>query len=216
VAVYAPARPRFDGRTLLRMRRRGLLVAVVVVVLVAVLVGGRAWVRGRDYLAFGSSSRVPATARVVKVDPGAPSATDQVAVVPYRDGERVVYGLAVRNDGPLSVKVTEVERREAPKASFFMFRPLEVRMSGDAHAATRAPLPFRPFTLKPGHERYVEVIGRLGDCEHYAPGSSEVIYTQRVHFKVLGQSLTDDVALPTAIEWRYSRATRCPRERASP
>jgi hypothetical protein len=55
------------------------------------------------------------------------------------------------------------------------------------------------------------VVGRLGDCEHYDAGSGEFIDSQPVKFKVLGQTLTDKIELPTRIEIRYTRATRCPR-----
>jgi hypothetical protein len=96
-----------------------------------------------------------------------------VALVPYRDGGRVSYGLTLVNDGPL-----------------------------------------RPFTLKSGHRRYVEVDGIFANCEHYAPGSAEFIDSQPVHFEVLKQSLTETIELPTRIEWRYHAST-CPRKRAS-
>ncbi len=195
------------------MSRRGIGIAAAIVVLAGVLIGGRAWVRGQDYIEPGSSSRVPANARVVPADAPAPDEPDEVAVVPYRDGARSVYGLSLRNDGPLSVEVTEVAPREAPDEGAWLFRPVEVRMADRDESGSQAPLPFRPFTLESGDERYVEVIGLLGDCEYYEPGSSNVIDSQRVRIKVLGQSLSADVPLSTAIEWRYNRGARCPRER---
>jgi hypothetical protein len=186
-----------------------LKLALIVVVVVAALIGARAWVRSQDYVALGNSARVPSPSRDAQVD--TPDGPRRVAVVPYRDGAQAVYGLAIRNDGPLSVKVTEVVKPEKPDESVFMFRPVAVRMAEREGPQTRASAPFKPFTLKKDHQRYVEVVGQLGDCEHYEPGSSEVLDSQPVRFKVLGQTLTDDIELPSRIEIRYSRGTRCPR-----
>jgi hypothetical protein len=119
-----------------------------------------------------------------------------------------VYGLSIRNTGPLSVKVTEIAKPEPPDETVFMFRPVAVRMAAQDGPETRASAPFKPFTLKKDHQRYVEVVGKLGDCEHYGPGSSEVLDSQPVEYKVLGQTLTDDIELPRRIEIRY---TTCPR-----
>jgi hypothetical protein len=192
-----------------------LRIVVLVVVIAGALIGARAWVRGQDYLAFGNSSRVPAGSHTERLDAPSPDDPDEVAVVPYRDGARVVYGLSIRNDGPLSVTVTEVARPEAPDASVFMFRPVAVRMADREGPEARAIGPFRPFTLKKGHQRYVEVVGQLGDCEHYDVGSSEFIDAQPVEFKVLGQTLTANVGLPARIEYRYGQDTDCPRPRGS-
>jgi hypothetical protein len=188
-----------------------LRIVVVVVLIAAALFGARAWVRGQDYLAFGNSTRVPSPSREATVETA--DGPRKVAVVPYRDGAQAVYGLAIRNNGPLSVKVTEVVKPERPDESVFMFRPVAVRMADREGPETRATAPFRPFTLKKDHQRYVEVVGQLGDCEHYDSGSSEVLDSQPVQFKVLGQTLTDTIELPTRIEIRYSRATVCPRPR---
>jgi hypothetical protein len=188
-----------------------LRIVVLVVVIAGVLIGGRAWLRSQDFLDLGNSSRVPSPSREETTD--TPDGPRKVAVVPYRDGAQAVYGLSIHNDGPLSVKVTEVQKPEAPDASVFMFRPVAVRMADREGPETRATAPFRPFTLKKGHQRYVEVVGQLGDCEHYKPGSGEFIDSQPVKFKVLGQTLTDKIELPTRVEFRYSRATVCPRPR---
>lgn len=193
------------------MRRRWVILIVAAVVVLGVLVGGRAWVRGQDYLTSGSTSRVPLQARVVEDDNAAPDEPQEIAVVPYRDSARVVYGLSLRNDGPLSVEVTEVAELEPPGESFFLFRPVEVRMGEESQPGTHAPIPFRPFSLEPGEERYLEVTGVLEDCEHHAPGSSTLISAQFVDFEVLGQELEAEVTLPTTIEFRYTRRTRCPR-----
>jgi hypothetical protein len=188
-----------------------LKVAIAVVVIAAALIGARAWVRGQDYVELGNSARVPSPSHEETVD--TPDGQRRVAVVPYRDGARAVYGLSIRNDGPLSVKVTEVVKPERADESVFMFRPVGVRMANRDGVETRAGVPFRPFTLEKDHQRYVEVVGQLGDCEHYGPGSSEILDSQPVKFKVLGQTLSEDIELPTRIEIRYSRATKCPRPR---
>jgi len=183
-----------------------LRIVVLVVVVAGLLIGGRAWLRSQDYLDFGNSARVPAPSHEETVD--TPDGPRKVAVVPYRDGAQAVYGLAIHNSGPLSVKVTEVAKPEAPDASLSMFRPVAVRMANREGPETHTTMPFKPFTLAKDHQRYLEVVGRLGDCEHYGPGSSEVLASQPVKFKVLGQTLTNDVELPTRIEIRY---TSCPR-----
>jgi hypothetical protein len=188
------------------MRRIAALIVLAVVV-AAALIGGRAWVRGQDHLRLGGGFRAPATARPAPPDPGEGKA---VALVPYRDGEHVSYGLTLRNDGPLAVKITEVSRPEKVGESRSMLRVVGVRMAASENAGTEAAQPFRPFTLKPDHERYVEVEGVFGNCEHYAPGSAEFIDSQPVRFDVLKQSLTENVELPSRIEWRY-RAATCPR-----
>jgi hypothetical protein len=186
-----------------------LRIVVLVVVIAGALIGGRAWLRSRDFLDIGNSARVPSPSHEESVD--TPDGPRKVAVVPYRDGAQAVYGLSIRNDGPLSVKVTEVDTPEPPDESVFMFRTVAVRMADREGPETRATAPFRPFTLKKDHQRYVEVVGQLGDCEHYEPGSSETLDSQPVKFKVLGQTLTNDVVLPTRVEFRITRATKCPR-----
>jgi hypothetical protein len=195
--------------------RARLVVAVVVVLVVGVLVGARAWVRGQDYLEPGTAGQVPAGARVQQAEFPEPDEPEEVAIVRYRDGARVRYGLSVRNHGPFAIKITEVSDLEAPDETVFLFRPIAVRMGEDNQSGTGARLPFRPFTLEPGHERYLEVIGQLGDCEYWEPGSAEIIDSEGVRFEVLGQSLEDRVALGTSIEFRAARAGRCPRERSA-
>ncbi len=112
----------------------------------------------------------------------------------------------------MSVKVTEVAKPEAPDAHGVHVPARSPCGWPTAEGPeTRATAPFREFTLKKGHQRYVEVVGQLGDCEHYDAGSGEFIDSQPVKFKVLGQTLTDKIELPTRIEIRYTRATRCPR-----
>jgi hypothetical protein len=186
-----------------------LKLALLVIVVVAVLLGARAWVRGHDFLDIGNSARVPSPSREETVD--TPDEPRKVAVVPYRDGAEAVYGLAIRNDGPVAVKVTEIAKPEPAGETVFMFRPVAVRMANREGLEARAAAPFRPFTLMKDHQRYVEVVGRLGDCEHYAPGSAEQLDSQPVQFKALGQTLTNDVALPTRVEFRITNATKCPR-----
>ena len=186
-----------------------LKIAITVVIAVAALFGARASGRGQDYLELGNSSRVPTPSRDETID--TPDGRRDVAVVPYRDGARVAYGFSVRNDGPFSVKVTEIQKPEAPGASRFMFRPVAVRMAGREGPETRATGPFRPFTLKKDHQRYVDVVGQLGNCEGYNAGSGEFIDSQPVQFKVLGQTLTDSIKLPTRVSIEITRSTRCPR-----
>jgi hypothetical protein len=198
------------------MRRRWVIVIGAAVVVVGLLIGGRAWVRGQEYVTHGSTSRVPVQARIVEDEDAAPDEPQEIAVVPYEDGARVVYGLALRNDGPLSVEVTEVAPLERRDESFFLFRPVEVRMGETSQPGTEAPEPFRPFSLGPGEERYVEVIGVLEDCEYYTPGSSTLISAEFVDFEVLGQSLEAEVTLPTTIEFRFARRAQCPREQVEP
>jgi hypothetical protein len=188
-----------------------LRIVVVVVVIAAALFGARAWVRGQDYLAFGNSAKVPIGSHEEKIDAPQPGHPTETAVTRYRDGARVAYGFAVRNDGPFSVKVTEIQKPERPDESRFMFRPVAVRIADREGPETRATAPFKPFTLKKGHQRFVEVVGQLGDCEGYNPGSGEFIDAQPVTFKVLGQTLTNDVKLPTRVEFRITRSTKCPR-----
>jgi hypothetical protein len=186
-----------------------LRIVVLVVIIVAALVGARAWVRGHMFLDIGNSARVPSPSHEETVD--TPDGPRKVAVVPYRDGAEAVYGLAIRNDGPVSVKVTEVAKPEPAGESVFMFRPVAVRMAEREGPETHTTAPFRPFTLEKDQQRYVEVVGTLGDCEHYGPGSAEFLDSQPVKFTVLGQTLTDDVELPTRIEFRITNATKCPR-----
>jgi hypothetical protein len=145
------------------------------VVIVAVLVGGRAWVRSRDYLESGN-------------DPQFRKET----VVGLRDGTPLSYGFTIRNHGPLKVKVTEVSRPVAPGQTRGMFRPFSVRMAG-GHGL----VPFTPFELKKGQHRYVQVSGELGNCRSYRRGSAEIIESQPVDFDVLGQGLTESIPLPT-------------------
>ena len=186
-----------------RMGRGKLAIAVaggLVVLLIGAVVTERWWVRSRDYLEPGSTSQVPAGARV--------ESAGNVAVVPYRQGARVAYGISIRNRGPLSVTVTEVARPSTSGES--VFRPVEVRMARRERGGTRADLQFVPFTLDPGQERYVEVVGELGACRAYDPGRVYRIASQRVRFEVFREALSADVKLPTPIEWRFGPDTPCP------
>jgi hypothetical protein len=198
------------------MRRRWAILIIAAVVVVGLLIGARAWVRGQDYVTHGSTSRVPLQARVVEDEDAAPDEPQEIAIVPYRDGARVVYGVSLRNDGPLSVEVKRVATPERPDESFFLFRTVEVRMGETSQPGTAAPEPFRPFSLGPDEERYLEVEGVLEDCEYNAPGSSTLISAQFVDFEVLGQSLEAEVTLPTTIEFRFARRAQCPREQVEP
>jgi hypothetical protein len=193
-------------------RRWRWIAGGVLVVLVALLIGGRAWIRGQEYIVLGGTVREPDGASVRNHDSPTPGGPERLAVVDYEDGAPMRFGFAVRNDGPFKVRVTEVARAEPPNETVFMFRPTETRVAPEEdRPADGDVVPFRPFSLEPGHERYVEVLGELGDCEYWMADSSETIAAQSVRFEVWGQSLEQWIPLDAEIEIRLRSREDCPR-----
>jgi hypothetical protein len=193
-------------------RRWRWITGGVVVLIVALLIGGRPWIRGQEYLVLGGIVREPDGASVRNHDSPAPGGPERVAVVDYDDGAPMRFGFAVRNDGPFKLRVTDVAAAEPPDETVFMFSPTETRMAPEeGRPADGDAVPFRPFSLEPGHERYVEVVGELGDCEYWQADSAETIGAQNVRFDVWGQSLDRSIPLDPEIQiWLRSRED-CPR-----
>lgn len=187
------------------------IAAGIVVLVVAIVLGGRAWIRGQDYLELGGITQYPDGAAVREYDLAESGEPKSVAVVDYRDGAPMRFGFSVRNDGPFTVRVTEVAVPEPPDETVFMFRPTGTRMApAEDVPANEDAVPFRPFSLEPGHERYVEVVGVLGDCEYWEARSAEAIMSQSVRYEVWGQSLTESIPLGE-IRIRMRSREACPR-----
>lgn len=129
----------------------------------------------------------------------------------FRPGGRFVVGFSVNNAGRWGVKVEAV-----PVQNDGLVRATGVRM-GPKNNFVGSPLPsemvpFRPFRLGDGDERFVQVEYALADCApelpdvRWAEGSGPAFgwTEQRVDFEVFGISRHMNIELPWAVAVLYS------------
>jgi hypothetical protein len=85
----------------------------------------------------------------------------ELCLVQHADGRAIVFGLAVRNGGPLPITVTGIEFDSAVRE---IMELTAVRTAPtDDPDMPRTPL--EPFRLRPGQERYLEVQVVLRPCD---------------------------------------------------
>lgn len=182
----------------LRARRpRNLVIVGVLLVVIALLASGFAWVESYQPLVHGFG----------EMTQGKQLTTEELAT--FHDGRRFTFGITVRNDGAFTVRVEDVPLIELPSAAYpFSGR---IMMSGVLKNAGVYPpyVPFRPFDLKPGQERLLYLDGRYDNCRDWGGGSGTEIDSFPVTFGFLWRRETIRLPLNEPLVIQVPTGRRC-------
>ena len=208
----------------MRLRRRWwVLVGVATFVLVGSATGVGVAAARYQPLEYGGLSMDVAGARVESFDLG-PDAPEGLEDIPYHDGAVVTYGFDLANNGGWGVRITSFE--PPPPITFFraLLKPFEVRLEPHIgpHGGDQGPtsdndtVPFQPFDLGPGQDRWIVVRAHLTDCEFFSSGSSNVIYDQEIHFSFFAIDHEAHVRMRYVLRITSPPWSECPRPRSLP
>lgn len=186
--------PRHGVRAYVRSKRPRTVIlvsvlAVVVSLAIGFAIGAVIWIDSYQPLVMGDSMQNPLDS---KPSSGAPGVT-----VLFRKGRPFLYGATIRNNGPFSVRILGVPRGIGDyfKARLYTNTPNP--------AVNQRPLvPFRPFDLHPGEERWLVLKGVYAcTAGSMAAGGAVGRDTIPVRFSFLWKTATTEVPVmsPLAI-----------------
>lgn len=112
------------------------------------------------------------------------------------------FGISIRNDGRFTLRVASVDVPDGMRALL----ALRGQPTGIGPR-----VPFRPFELKAGEERFVWTLTTLPFCARPLPASAaySTIVSQIVHYKVFGLAKTAEVPLYTPVRMLLPPAGPC-------
>jgi hypothetical protein len=170
----------------LRARRpRNLVIVALLLVLVATLATGLAWVESYQPLAMGNFAIDP---------PGSRSGPTGEQAVSFRDGKPFEVGFSVLNKGAFTVHISAGPRyldADPFSVRLYVSGPLE-----HAHTIPGRLSPFHPFDLPPGQQRMLVLKGVFSHCHDWGGGSSFVFDWFPVTFSFLWH--TETVRIPAS------------------
>jgi hypothetical protein len=158
---------------------------------------GIAWGRSYQPLAKGHWSRQPDHSREGAL---------QESVVRFREGKPFQLGFSLMNTGSFSVKVIGVPIHNGFLWPFAV-RTFIARSDGDGIAPMDR---FRPFTLRPGHERMILLRGRYANCRFYRVSGSLTVTALpvRERFLLWRRTLEFPLSSPLVIQFHDSNNCR--------
>lgn len=186
-----------------RRRRLGvfLLVLALIVVITASVFAGLLIVY--DPLQPGSLSGTPVVPGPYE-DSTDDETGEEIRSLTYVHGGALGVLVSVRNDGPWGITITGVGIQEGG-----LFRVEQVRRGVPGGCCT-AYEPFAPFSLQPGEERPLELLGVMNGCGNYTPGSGTAWNSYRIEYRILGVERTRDLVVRERIEINIPSRYVCP------
>ena len=128
----------------------------------------------------------------------------------YRQGASFSYGISLRNDSHLPIKITGVDA----DGGYALLRTTGIYVRRDIATGAEGNTsrgfyePFRPFTLGPGQERGLLVSNVFDECSRFAPGTGNIYGALQVSFSILGLPRHTWVGLGNMLTIRSPKA--CP------
>lgn len=190
-------RPRGPIAYVQARRPRNLAVVAVLLVLVALLASGFAWVQSYQPLATGSYGLSPS---------GSLTGATGETVVTFRDGRPFRFGFSVRNDGGFAVRVLGVP---LTGINPFSTRLFVSRSLTRAHTIPGPTTPFRPFDLEPGEERMLILRGVYAHCRDFAGETQTESRSFPVRFSFLWRTETATLVISDPLVIRVPAGRRC-------
>src|SRR5215217_1764921 len=132
-------------------------------------------------------------------------------VVEYADGETFSFGFLLVNDGPLPVKIQEIQMsgRNEP------LLPVKIETAAKRYAGRLGEGDgsldrFLPFTLAGGDRRWIVVRTEFANCDHFEPGAFQTYTRFQVTYTALAFTKHAWVALPKDVRVDLPSASACP------
>jgi hypothetical protein len=188
---------RHGARAFLLARRpRTLVLIVVALTVIGLAIGAVVWIDSYQPLAFYSGEEPPLG---VVEQPGG-------EMVVFRKGQPFRLGLDIKNTGGFTVRVLGVSYgpgRQLFTARLFMSAPMR-------HSGFPRPYRlFRPFDMKPGEVRVLELRGVYAHCRYWRGGGYHVVTDFPIQFRYLWRTATADIPLPEPLAIVFPKGFRC-------
>ena len=189
--VVRPTAPPIAEPAAPKRRWPGVVGAIAIALSVAIGVS-IAWIANVEPLAPGSAIFGPAGVRITvpspaptvgSVDVDAFGTTGMVLEIPVRPEMRFTYLVSIRNDGPVSVEISDVGQR-SPLGE--LDRHVVAFQEDRATTPDRKLVPFHPFTLVPGEEATLRMEVRITGSMCLTEDSHTSWWWEPVTFRVLG------------------------------
>ncbi len=132
----------------------------------------------------------------------------------YADGKDVRYAFVLRNRGRVGLTVRSLSAHATGKYQLLNLRSDRVGPTGAAGAAVvdaDGGSPFRPFSLGPGEQRVVVLVGTFTDCEFISPRAASMLDDVRVDYRLLGVPRSTTIQLPERLRTQSPSDQGCPR-----
>ena len=174
--------PRRGPVAFLRARRpRNLVFIAIMLGVLGASIGGVVWGRSYQPLGAGSTGLSP--------NPSTDGALNET-VARFRDGKPFQYGFSMRNNGRFAVRVLDIPLRG-------FTQPFAVRVFVDPSELGTGLIqqPFHPFTLRPGHERFILLRGQYANCDQYVANAATIFYAMPVRTRFLLWTRTVELPL---------------------
>jgi HAAS domain-containing protein len=187
----------------LRARRpRNLILFVLALIVIGLTVGAVSWIDSYQPLAYGNQTQLPLNWRSSIGQPG-------VTVV-FRKGHPFLYGITIRNDRRFAVRVLGVPM---DATRFYYFRARLFTSKPSVNDQERPLVPFHPFDLQPGQERWLVFKGVFA-CTggEMFPGEENTWEDIGVRYTFLWRTGTATIPLGTPLEIRFPKGG-CPPKR---
>lgn len=178
-------------------RPRNLILAVVVLTVIGLAIGGLVWVDSYQPLAFGDLYQFPAGAK------GVPGIEGQSVV--FRRGRPFQLGLNVFNGGRFTVRVLGVPYQGPNPWSAHLLMSTPEKYTGGANPPYT---PFRPFDLKPGDSVFLQLKGVYACHSGMTPRGATTYSGFPVRYRFLWRTTTTDIALPENLAFVFRKG--CP------
>ncbi len=196
----ADLRPRRGPIAFLRARRpRNVAIAALLLALIGAITAGGLWSRSYQPLSEGGAEMFPLNAR-------GPAALEG-RVATFRSGKPFQVGASVRNDGHFPVRILGVpiiQGRFTPFAVRPYLGPAENNCIGAMCAET-----FHPFTLEPGKERLIMLLGHYANCRQFHQGNGTGLESIPIRMKFLLSTRTVYVPLRGPLEIEFPMRDPC-------
>lgn len=192
------------------MRRKGLIVAVTALVLVAGLVVAGIWWVGPTlaYDAVEAGSFDAVGDRGSRVDAGP---FGSYVAKRYAGGGRTTALVSIANGGDRDVEVVELGDLAARGALALEGVALAPGPRGGAPAAQYTR--FEPFDLPAGEQRALELRFRMGGCDELEPGATVTVSTLLVRYRTGFAERGENLELRSPIEFRRTEDCEPVRQR---
>ncbi len=207
----------------LRARRpRNVILAVVLLILIGLAIGGAAWAQGYQPLGFSGSAEFPRDSKTELTADG----LSQAAV--FHSGRPFELGVQVQNNGRFAVRVLGVpyssevswSSKTLPwSARLLMATETSVRLPPlpGAHGGGRGwhqgPFkPFRPFDLEPGQSAFLLLKGVFANCQVMISHGSIPLPDFPVRYRFLWKTATAHIPLEggLTVNPKNNPRIRCP------
>ena len=203
-----PVMPRSVANLPRRWPKR--LVLSTVIIIMAMIGTGVAWVSNTEPLTRGSAgfAITDPSARAHVRNVSAMGVTGSVQTITVKPGMRFRYRFSLRNDGPVPITITDVGDGAGVGVSRTVVAARPDLFAGGGPA--RGFEPFEPFALAAGAEAGLEMLVEVStDVCIGGRGAFASWYSEPVTFAVAGITRHVDVSTGTEIRLLGTRATAC-------